>query len=167
MYIAIVTKGNETNHLITSLTRSMNDVNYSIVYNVNVNDTHLSLHEHLNLVAIELQKILLSDLKCLSNVATPVLVILDNNVDLSAIVKKHVDTDTIFFNSLHNMIRPTAIYGSIVSITKVLRSAVQLRHFFKDDNQEIIKPPFRGSCHELFQLIWYSQKIGLKVYESE
>jgi hypothetical protein len=153
---------------IVIIAKEYNDTSNSIVYDANsISDESMSVHMHLNSAAIKLQEILLSDSKCLSNINIPVLVVLDSNADLSSIVKKHIDTDTIFFNSLHNMIKPTAIYGSIVSITKVLQSANKIHHLFKNEKHTTFKPPFNGPCHELFQLVWYSQKIGLKVYASK
>ena len=99
-------------------------------------------------------------------VTTPVLVILDNSFEFDKFTNKQINTDTIFFDSLQDNIKPTAIYGSIVSVTKVLRSANKLQFLLKDDNV-VVKPPFHGPCHELFQLLWYSVKIGLKVYEAK
>lgn len=143
---------------------------YRIAYNSNCSTSvkHLTTYDHLTLAGLRLQDILLFETESMFDaVATPVLVILSELFDFSKFSNKRVDTDTVFFDSLHNKIEPTAIYGSIVSITKVLRSADKLQHLLKDKNNLITKAPFTGACHELFQLIWYSQKIGLKVYEAK
>jgi hypothetical protein len=141
---------------------------YCIAYNSHLTvDSDLTIYQHLTLAGIRLQEILLFETEhMLDAVTTPVLVILDNSFEFDKFTNKQISTDTIFFDSLQDNIKPTAIYGSIVSVTKVLRSANKLQFLLKDNNA-VVKFPFLGPCHELFQLLWYSVKIGLKVYEAK
>ncbi len=169
MFVVIVTDSSINYHVKSLVKDTLADRQYSIVYDSNLEvDSQQLFYKHLTLAALRLQEILLFETDSMFDaVTTPVLVVLDNSVDFSKMLTKQVNTDTIFFNSLHNKFKPTAIYGSIVSITKVLRSADKLQHLLKNENNQVIKPPFNEACHELFQLIWYSQKIGLKVYETQ
>jgi hypothetical protein len=154
----------------TILENVVSNSSYLTVYNSNYVESveQLTTYDHLTLAGLRLQEILLFETDSMFDaVSTPVLVILDTSFDFSKFSNKRVDTDTVFFNSLHNKIKPTAIYGSIVAVTKVLRSANNFQHLLKNENNTVTKTPFTGACHELFQLIWYSQKIGLKVYEAK
>ena len=169
MFVLIVTESS-INHTVNCLIKdTLSDKQYQIVYNAEIEADNLNLfYRHLTLSALRLQEILLFETESMFDaVTTPVLVIFDNTADITKMLSKQVNTDTIFFNSLHNQIKPTAIYGSIVSITKVLRSADKIQHLLKNNSGRVIKPPFNDTCHELFQLVWYSQKIGLKVYETQ
>ena len=163
--LVVIASEPDTDFLIedTLLNRS-----YRIAYDSNLTvDSDLSIYEHLTLAGLRLQEILLFETESIFDaVTTPVVVVLNNSFDFSKFANKQVDTDTIFFDSLHNKIKPTAIYGSIVSVAKVLRSANKLQHLLKDNNV-VVKYPFNGPCHALFQLVWYSVKIGLKVYEAK
>lgn len=97
-------------------------------------------------------------------IKTPVLVIFDQINDF-AVIKNQLNTDEVFFDTLHCNKSPSLMYGSIVAVSKILRSSIKFENFLKDNAGKISKIPFNSPTSDLFQLIWYTQRTGLKIYE--
>lgn len=98
-------------------------------------------------------------------IRTPVLVIFDQIDSNLSVIKTQLDTDEVFFDTLHCNKSPSFMYGSIVAISKILRSAIKFENLLKDNIGKTIKMPFSSPTSDLFQLIWYTQRTGLKIYE--
>lgn len=130
-------------------------------------DNSLDVFEQLTVASLRLHEYMLFDngLTAIDLIKTPVLVLFDNTtVFESGLIN---DTDSIVVNTLDCTQPLTYIYGAIVPVMKLLKSANKLKDIFRDTNNNIKKFPFTGPLHEHFQLIWYAQRIGLKIYEQK
>jgi hypothetical protein len=170
LLVSIITEQDDPVKLKALIQDSLFDIEHTVIYDsAAVNSVNpLSFYEHLTSVSLRLQQLLLFETpQPFDIINVPVLVVLDHAVNFKKLIQQRVDTDIIFFDNLHHSLPTTMIYGSVLSIVKTLASAYKIEHLFDNDQGNIEKSPFSGPFHNVFQLIWYAQKIGLKVYEAK
>ncbi len=162
--LVVILKSNLLDYTNLVLTESLGTGNFNIVYNNN--DDQKSIYWHMTSASLKLQAHLIKNSSIsIDMIKIPVLVIFDKFDGITTLVSKTPDTDEVFFDTLHCNKSPTVMYGSIVAISKALKSSVKIENFFKDSNNNIVKMPFNKPTTHLFQMIWFTQRIGLKIYQ--
>ena len=124
-----------------------------------------SMYHRMTLASIGLhEKMMENPRTVIDMVAIPVLTVFGRFDHARSILSRTINTDTVFFDTLLPAQSPTVMYSSLVASVKILKSAAKIEHILTDGG-ETRKTPFKGPFSPLFQLLWYAQKIGLKVYE--
>lgn len=138
---------------------------YKLVYYSKPEDLY-TVYQHMTYASFKLHNHLMNNSKiAIDIINTPVLLVFEKFDHATLIFSKNINTDTVFFDTLHCNQSPSVMYTSLVAAVKILKSAVKIENLLKDVDNKIKKMPFDNPTDSLFQLIWYTQKIGLKVYE--
>lgn len=162
--LVVVLKHNLLDYTEKRLIELLGKEHFNILY-INNNDNR-SLYWHMTAASLKLQEFLIRNASLsIDMINTPVLVIFEQFESDLSIVCNRTNTDEVFFDSLHCNKSPSLMYGSIVAISKVLKSSIKFENFLKDDKNTTVKMPFKSPTIDLFQLIWYTQRTGLKIYE--
>lgn len=147
-----------------TLTNILGDGNFSVVFCAESMSTE-SIYHNMTLASIKLHEKMMEDPRAsIDMIALPVLTVFGRFDHACSILSRIINTDTVFFDTLRSDQSPTVMYTSLVASAKIMKSAAKIEHMLKDGDQ-IRKMPFEKPFGPLFQLLWYAQKVGLKVYE--
>lgn len=128
--------------------------NFVIVYSPDPIST-ASMYHNMTLASVKLhEKIIDNSQIAIDMVAVPVLTVFDRFDHTRSILSKTVSTDTVFFDTLHSDQSPTVMYTSLVASVKILKSAVKIENFLKDNSNQVKK--VRSIC----RLVRFSNYCG-------
>lgn len=164
MVFVVVLDHDLLEHTTITLTDILGNDGFTLVFCSEPMSTTSTYHR-MTLASIGLhEKMIETPRTVIDMVAIPVLMVFGRFDHARSILSSTISTDTVFVDTLRSDRTPTVMYSSLVASVKILKSAAKIEHFLTDGG-ETRKTPFKGPFGPLFQLLWYAQKIGLKVYE--
>lgn len=150
---------------VNTLTNMLGNDKFTVVFCSEPMRT-LSMYHDMTLASIRLHEKMTDNPRiAIDMIAIPVLTVFGRFDHARSILSRTINTDTVFFDTLRSDRSPTVMYTSLVASVKIMKSAAKIENLLKDGGNQIRKTPFEGPFNPLFQLLWYAQKIGLKVYE--
>lgn len=164
MVFAVVLDHDLLESTTNALASMLGDDKFSVVFCADQMSTG-SMYHNMTLASIKLHDKMTEDPRAsIDMIAIPVLTVFGRFDHACSILSRTINTDTVFFDTLRSDQSPTVMYTSLVAAIKIMKSAAKIEHMLKNGN-ETRKMPFEKPFGPLFQLLWYTQKVGLKVYE--
>lgn len=164
MLLVAINAGNDLDRIKACLCKLFDINNVSVVYNSNINNNNLL--EHFTLAAIAVMKYsTVNQHYSSSDILVPIITTI-GSPSFDNLLKSHInrlDNDQLIFDTIQKNVKHNWFLSTTNSMIKACISSNKLNRLLLDVNKNLDKnyPP-----GDLFPLVWYAQRVGLKVYEA-